>query len=152
MRRAHPADLPLLVDLMADFYAEAGYDLNRELASGAFESVLADGRLGTIWIIQDGEQDVGHIVLTYRFAMGHAGTIAELDDLYVGAPHRNKGLGSAAVREVRDFCENSGIRALTVEVSFTNAPAQKAYRRAGFSEASDRQLLVLPLAPPTHNL
>src|ERR1022692_1382364 len=44
MRRASPNDIPLLVDLMAEFYAEAGYDLDRARAAGAFEAILGDDR------------------------------------------------------------------------------------------------------------
>jgi hypothetical protein len=36
MRRASPNDIPLLVGLMAEFYAEGGYDLNHACAAGAF--------------------------------------------------------------------------------------------------------------------
>ena len=46
--------------------------------------------------------------------------------------------------------ESAGIRAMTVEVGFGNAPAQTVYRRAGFSELPDRQLLGFALAAPTH--
>ena len=83
MRRAGPNDIPLLVDLMAGFYAEAGYQLDHAHAAGAFETILADERLGHVWIIQAEDRDVGHIVLTLKYAMEYGGTIACVDDLYV---------------------------------------------------------------------
>ncbi len=46
MRRASPDDIPLLVELMAGFYAESGYALNHARAVEAFASILADERLG----------------------------------------------------------------------------------------------------------
>ena len=152
MRRASFNDIPLLVGLMAEFYPEAGFDLNRERASGAFAAVLADERLGFVWIIQAEHQDVGHIVLTLKYAMEYSGLVACLDDLYVKPDWRNQGLSTGALEEVRDFCEQVGIRALTVEVGHNNGPAQAVYRRAGFAEAADRQLLALALAAPTHIL
>ena len=150
MRRASADDIPLLVGLMADFYAEAGYELERERAASAFAPVLADERLGYIWIIQMGTSDVGHLVLTLKYAMEYGGIIACLDDLYVMPAWRNKGLSRAALLEVRRFCEAAGIRAITVEVGHNNGPAQHVYRRVGFTEPADRQLLTLPLAAPTH--
>jgi GNAT superfamily N-acetyltransferase len=150
MRRAAPNDIPLLVGLMGEFYAEAGYDLNHARAAEAFAAVVADERLGYVWIIEAENQDVGHIVITLRYAMEYGGFVACLDDLYVTSSWRNKGLSTAALMEVRNFCESAGIRALTVEVGHKNGPAQTVYRRAGFVEAEDRQLLVLPLAAPTH--
>ncbi len=150
MRRANANDIALLVDLMAEFYAEAGYDLNHARAAGAFATLLADERLGYVWIIQTEGQDVGHIVLTLRFAMEYGGLIACLDDLYVTPSWRNKGLSTAALAEILNFCVRTGIRALTVEVGHNNGPAQTVYRRTGFVEAPDRQLLALALAAPTH--
>jgi GNAT superfamily N-acetyltransferase len=152
MRRANPNDIPLLVGLMAEFYAEGGYDLNHARGAEAFAAILADERLGYVWIIQSGHQDVGHIVLTLKFAMEYGGLVACLDDLYVRPDWRNKGLSTSALVEVRNFCEGLGIRALTVEVGHKNGPAQTVYRRVGFLEVADRQLLALALAAPTHNL
>jgi GNAT superfamily N-acetyltransferase len=150
MRQATATDIPLLVDLMAEFYAEAGYDLNQARAGAAFAALVADERLGYVWIIQAEHQDVGHMVLTLRYAMEYGGVIACLDDLYVKQDWRNRGLGTSALIEARTFCEKAGIRALTVEVGYDNGPAQKTYGRVGFAEAVGRQLLALPLAPPTH--
>jgi GNAT superfamily N-acetyltransferase len=152
MRQASPDDIPLLVSLMAEFYAEGGYELNHARAAGAFSAILADDRLGYVWVIQAEKEDVGHIVLTLRYAMEYGGLIACLDDLYVRPDWRNKGLSTGALVEVRNFCQGRGIRALTVEVGHNNGPAQTVYRRAGFAEAADRQLLALALAAPTHIL
>jgi len=152
MRRANSSDIPLLVALMAEFCAEGGDDLNHARAGTAFAAIIGDERLGYVWIIQVENQDVGHLVLTLKYAMEYGGAIACLDDLYVRPDWRNKGLSTAALIEVRDFCETAGIRALTVEAGYQNGPAQTVYRRIGFAEASDRQLLVLALAAPTHIL
>jgi GNAT superfamily N-acetyltransferase len=152
MRRANSVDIPLLVSMMTEFYAEANYDLNRTLAAEAFSTILADERLGYIWVIQAEHQDVGYVVLTLKYAMEYSGLIACLDDLYVQAKWRNKGLSTAALAELRVLCEQAGIRAVTVEVGLDNGPAQTVYRRIGFTEAADRQLLALALAAPSHVL
>src|ERR1035438_7054850 len=136
MRRASPNDIPLLVGLMAEFYAETGYDLNHARAARAFAAILADERLGYVRIIQIEHQDVGHIVLTLKYAMEYSGLVACLDDLYVKPDWRNKGLSTAALVEVRKFCEVAGIRALTVEVGHKTRPAQTVYRRVVFGEVA----------------
>ena len=80
-----------------EFYAESGYDLNHAQATAAFQAILADEGLGHVWLIQDGELAVGHVVVTYRFGMEYSGLIACIDDLYVMPAHRNKGLSTAAL-------------------------------------------------------
>jgi GNAT superfamily N-acetyltransferase len=142
----------MLVSMMAEFYAEAEYDLNRTVAAEAFSTILADERLGYIWVIQAEHHDVGHVVLTLKYAMEYSGLIACLDDLYVQPNWRNKGLSTAALVELRGFCERAGIRAVTVEVGLDNGPAQRVYRRIGFTEGANRQLLALALGAPSHVL
>jgi GNAT superfamily N-acetyltransferase len=148
MRRAVPGDVPLLIHLMADFYVEAGYALNHARAAEAFASMIADERLGDVWIIETQRQPVGHLVLTLKFTMEYSGFVVCLDDLYVAPEWRSQGLGTQALMEVLTFCETAGIRSLTVEVGHDNGPAQTVYRRTGFTEAAARQLLALELAVP----
>ena len=150
MRQAHRDDIPTLLALMSEFYAEAGYGLDHALAESAFAAILADERLGYVWLIDEETRNVGYIVVTLRFGMEYGGLMACLDDLFVVQQSRNKGLSTAALVQVRDFCKTNGIRAITVEVGFSNGPAQAVYRRVGLAEAPDRQLLALAFARPTH--
>jgi len=64
--------------------------------------------------------------------MEYGGLIAFVDDLFVQAPFRRAGLGTAALTEVRDFCAERGIRALFVETERDNVAAPALYRRVGF--------------------
>lgn len=150
MRKAHYDDVPKLLAMMSEFYAESDYVLAPDLAEAAFVALLSDERMGYVWLIEEELAEVGYIVLTLRFGMEYGGMMACLDDLYVVPRSRNKGLSTAALIEVRDFCTSLGIRAITVEVGFSNVPAQSVYRRLGLVEAKDRQLLALALARPTH--
>jgi ribosomal protein S18 acetylase RimI-like enzyme len=150
MRRAHKEDIPLLIDLMASFYAESGYSLNQPLVTKAFAALLSNEHLGCVWIIDEDGQPTGYGVVTFRFGMEYGGLMACLDDIYILPVHRNRGLGTAALDHIRAFCEELGIRAITVEAAPNNGPAQRVYRRLGLIEAPGRQLLVLPLAKPAH--
>lgn len=149
MRKALPDDVPRLVALMDEFYAEGGYPLNHRRAAEAFTTLLADERLGHVWLIQADSRDVGHIVVTVCYSMEYGGAIAFVDDLFVQRPFRRAGLGTTALAEVRAFCAERGVRAIHVETGKDNTAAQAVYRRAGFVN-TDRQLLTLKLAEPTH--
>lgn len=149
MRPAKTGDLRTLLDLMADFYAEAGYSLDRPHAEEAFAALLDDPRLGRVWIIEHGASAVGHVVVTFVFAMEYGGLTAVVDDFYVRPDARGVGLGTAALAEARRACAELGVRAMRVEVGRDNAVAQAVYRHVGF-EVLDHQLMALPLAAPTH--
>jgi GNAT superfamily N-acetyltransferase len=152
MRQAHRDDIPTLLSLMSDFYAESGYVLDHARAESAFAAILSDERLGFVWLIDDETKDVGYFVVTLRFGMEYGGLIACIDDLFVVPQSRNKGLSTAALIQARDLCKTSGIRAITVEVGFGNGAAQAVYRHVGLVEVAERQLLSLALARPTHEL
>jgi GNAT superfamily N-acetyltransferase len=149
MRRASLADIQQLVELMAEFYAESGYTLNRAHAAKAFATLLGDDHLGRVWFIQLRSMDVGYVVLTIKYGMEYGGLTAWVEDLFVREPFRNKGLATAAITELRAFCSNFGVRAISVEVGRDSGPAQTVYRRTGFI-SNDHQLMTLGLAEPTH--
>ena len=149
MRKALPQDVPRLVALMAEFYAEAAYPLNRQHATEAFSALLAEKRLGRAWFIEADSREVGHVVVTFCFSMEYGGLIAFVDDLFVQPAFRRLGLGATALTEVRDFCAAHGVRALFVETGADNVAAQALYRRVGFMN-TERDLLALRLADPTH--
>ncbi len=149
VRDATPSDRALLVELMAEFYAESGYPLNRQRAEVAFSELLADPGLGRVWLIEDSPGPVGYVVLTLGYSMEYGGRDAFVDDLFIRQGFRGKGSGTLALHSVRAACRDLGIRALHLEVGRENGAAQALYRRAGFKD-TDRQLLTLRLADPTH--
>lgn len=149
MREAAVADVERLVGLMTEFYGESGYRLSRERATAAFTALLTDNQLGKVWLIRSGAEDAGYIVVTLGYSMEYGGRDAFVDDLFIREPFRGTGLGTTALTEVRAYCGRLGVRAIHLEVGRDNDAAQSVYRQAGFVD-SDRRLLTLRLAEPTH--
>ncbi|HEX7243291.1 MAG TPA: GNAT family N-acetyltransferase [Longimicrobiaceae bacterium] len=149
IREARSDDVPQLVALMAEFYAESDYPLPAEAAARAFEHLLADPRLGRVWLLVADGEPAGYVVLTWGFSMEYGGLRGFVDDLFVRAEHRGRGLAAAALAEVRRTAEALGVRALDVEVGPENDAARRVYARAGF-EDTGRMLLAQPLTAPVH--
>jgi ribosomal protein S18 acetylase RimI-like enzyme len=149
MRRATPEDSVLLVDLMSEFYAESGYTVDRGRAATAFSHLLADETLGRVWLLEAEGGVAGYVVLTLGFSMEYGGRDAFVDDLYVRAAFRGRGLGSVTLADMRAACVQLGVRAVHLEVARDNAAARALYRKVGF-EDTDRQLLTLRLEEPSH--
>jgi len=135
--------------MMTEFYSDSPYTLNPRRAIDAFAALLKDERRGYVWFIQSDGRDVGYIVVTLCHSMTFGGLVGIVDDFFVQPAYRGKGLGKAAMQEVRSHCANHGIRALQVETARDNAPALAVYRRAGFVN-TDHVHLTLGLAEPTH--
>ena len=151
MRRASAEDLGVLVELMQEFYGEAGYTVNPDPARAAFLPLVAPNQLGQVWLADFEGQVAGYLVLTFCYSMEYGGSCAFIDDLFVRSALRNRGVGKALVGQARALCEDLGVRAMALEVARNNGSAQTVYRSVGF-DSSDRELLSLPLAAPTHAL
>jgi ribosomal protein S18 acetylase RimI-like enzyme len=149
VRQAGEIDLPLLLTLMSEFYAEAGYPLNLDRARAAFLPLLGPGALGQALLIEVGGEAAGHLVLTFGYSMEYGGRNAFVDDLFIRPTFRGRGFGGQLVAQARAICEELGVRAMHLEVARNNAAAQAVYRGAGFRE-TERQLLTLALELPTH--
>jgi diamine N-acetyltransferase len=149
VREAGDMDLPLLLTLMSEFYAEAGYPLNLDRARAAFLPLLGPGALGQALLIEVDGEAAGHLVLTFGYSMEYGGRNAFVDDLFIRPAFRGRGLGGQLVAHARAICEELEVRAMHLEVARDNAAARAVYRRAGFNE-TERQLLTLALELPTH--
>jgi ribosomal protein S18 acetylase RimI-like enzyme len=144
--------VPELVGLMRAFYAESGFTLDEESAAAGFAALLADTRLGRVWLLGPAAPDqpaAGYIVVTFVFAMEYGGRAAVVDDFYVRPEARGEGIGKAALAAARRACENLGMRAMRVEVGVDNTAARAVYRSAGFESLPDHGLMTVTLAPPS---
>jgi diamine N-acetyltransferase len=148
VREALPGDVDILVDLMDEFYAESGYVLDRGEARTAFEVLVGEPRLGQVWLVEDEGEVVGHLVVTFVFAMEHGGSMAVVDDFFVRPAWRGRGFGTAALGIVRRECAELGLRAMRVEVGHDNEVAQAVYRRNGFAVV-DHRLMTTTLDQET---
>jgi GNAT superfamily N-acetyltransferase len=150
IRVATDTDVPALVGLMAEFYAEAGFTLPTAPAARAFATLLAAPPLGAVWLAEQDEQAVGHVVLTVVFSMEYGGLRGFIDDLYVRPAVRGRGTGAALLAAARDGAIARGLRALCVETGLADHPARTLYARAGYVD-SEHALLVQALAAPVHD-
>jgi GNAT superfamily N-acetyltransferase len=134
-------DLPALLKLMREFYAQQQMDFDEPAASRAATRALNHPELGQIYFIFRGAELAGYFALTFCFSLEFHGRFGLLDELYLLEPHRRKKLGTAVLAFAEDLCKKAGIRALRLEVGRGNLPAQSLYRTTGFKE-EERNLLT----------
>ncbi len=153
MGAIHPAvrpatldDVPLLVELMQEFYAESAMPLEPRQAAASFAQLLGDPARGAVWLLGAGEAWAGYVVLAVGFSMEYGGLDAFVDDLYVRPRFRRRGLGRLALCTLLAEGRRRGVRALHLEVGRDNEAARALYARFGFRD-NDRQLLTLRLGP-----
>jgi GNAT superfamily N-acetyltransferase len=139
-RVAALTDIPALVAMMREFYAEANYALDTGWATEAFSAVLRDSSRGMAWIVADGEEPMGYVVVTFRLSMEFGGSDAFIDDLFVRARHRRRGIGRTALEAAFAECRRRGVLAIHVETGADNVAAKALYGSFGLE---DRKRLLL---------
>jgi ribosomal protein S18 acetylase RimI-like enzyme len=142
LKRATTADIDALLDLMHEFYAEAGFSLDRPANAAALQCLLSRPALGCIWLAVSNEIPVGHVVLAVRFTMEHTGLSGYIDDLYVRPQFRRMGIGDALLAELVAECRARGCRSLQVEVGEANVGALALYAKFGLHVATDDRVLA----------
>jgi ribosomal protein S18 acetylase RimI-like enzyme len=151
IERASDADIPDLVELMREFYAESSYALDRKWAAASFARLLQDEARGAVWIARCGTEAVGHVVLALRHSMECGGPAGVIDDLFVRPQFRRQGVGSALLSALFDACRKLHVAALHVEVGPGNAAATALYQAYGLrGYSTERQTLTIQLAVQEH--
>lgn len=74
--------------------------------------------------------------LRYRFSLWVAGEDCWLEDLFVSAPARRRGLGRALVEAAVSRAGERGARRIELDTNEANAPAIGLYESLGFSNHS----------------
>jgi len=97
--------------------------------------------LGRIYSIKCDDEYVGYSVLTFGFSLEYFGRDALIDELYIRADYRGKGIGSRYLKFIENICKDENIFALHLEVSKINTKAQELYRRMGYKD-HNRYLLT----------
>jgi ribosomal protein S18 acetylase RimI-like enzyme len=143
---ATQSDIPLLVELMTEFYGESNYPLDKEWAANSFATLIDRSELGSVWLLRHDGQPAGHLVMTIRFSMEYGAAEAYIDDLFVRSPYRRQGVASEGLSLMLDECRRRKVRALQVEVGVDNIAAQRTYAKFGLALRRDRrQVLTLGL-------
>jgi ribosomal protein S18 acetylase RimI-like enzyme len=137
LREATCVDVPVLVEMMEEFYRESAIELDHTEAAASFRSLLDQPHFGTIWLAYDGSEAAGYVIMTVRFAMEFAGLSGAIDDLYVRPSARRKGFGKLLIESLLIECEDRGLAELHVEVEPGNEAAQALYLRFGLLKRTD---------------
>ncbi len=133
-RPAEHSDIDTLLVMMERFYAIDGYPFAKEKTRTSLTEFLSDNALGNIWIITDGTQPVGYIVLAVIYSFEFGGKNAFVDEFYLEPEYRGAGIGTQVMEEICGEAEQLGIHALHLEVEHHNTAALALYRRFRFSD------------------
>src|SRR3989454_4602199 len=145
VRGATKNDIPVLVELMREFYTESKCSLDGDWAVRSFNELLQSTDRGAAWISFHGSDPAGYVVLTTRHSMEFGGLDGFVDDLFVRPAFRRCGVGTLLLTELFRECSKRGVLAVHVEVGSDNTAVQALWRRFGLSN-NGRQLCTARVA------
>ena len=123
----------------ADVVARLLDDFNREFdAPTPGPGVLAD-RLRVLLAtdqtiaILAGSPAIGVALVTLRPNVWYAGSVALLDELYVAPALRDRGIGSAVMRELLELARHRRVELIEINVDEGDVDAQRFYERHRFA-------------------
>jgi GNAT superfamily N-acetyltransferase len=120
----------------------------RELLRAEVEAALADPGIGAILVAEAGGGIVGVLSASWQRALHVPGRYATIQDLWVDAEWRSRGVGAELVDGLADLCQAEGVARIEVglprETFAAIAATESFYLRNGFELLGPRMRRLLP--------
>ncbi len=145
-REASSADVDLIVPLVADFCRHFDYRFSESRTRAALLALLADPKLGRLFVVEQAGAVIGYLVLAFSFSLEYGGRTAFIDEFFIGPAGRGRGLGRQALDFAAEVCRAQEINAILLEAEESNPRAAALYEKAGY-EYLGRRLLTKRLHP-----
>jgi GNAT superfamily N-acetyltransferase len=132
--QAQEKDLPALVELLGQLFAsEAEFSPDASKQERALKMILADAKVGRIFVARDGKTVVAMASLLYTVSTAEGGRAALFEDLVVRPDYRKQGIGAKLLGYVIEQARAEGLLRLTLLTDMQNERAQVMYRKLGFT-------------------
>ena len=133
-RIANDTDVNTILPFMRQFYAIDQYPFDELIACTTLTDLVRDSSLGRVWLVSDGDEAIGYVVVTFGYSLEYRGRDAFIDELFIVDSYRGKGVGSKVMQFVLEACPDLDIQALHLEVERDNGAGQALYRKFGFED------------------
>ena len=131
-----------LEPLVSAFHREEGLTLSPQAREAALAPLLDGSPLGAIYLIGPVRGPIGYIILSFGWSIEFGGMDGFIDELYIRPSVRGRGIASEVLASLPSALSEVGLKALHLEVSDENAPAQRLYEKAGFLRRTHYRLMT----------
>ncbi|MCH2077385.1 MAG: GNAT family N-acetyltransferase [Rhodobacteraceae bacterium] len=145
IHKAGTEDIDRLVPMIMAFHEEEGLDTDEAHIRRAITPLLAGSPHGEIFLAGPRMAPAGYALLCYGWSIEYGGLDAYLDEFYLRAAVRGRGMGGDVLQAVSEYLAKKGAKALALEVDFENEVAIRTYERSGFEKRARYGLMVRTL-------
>jgi GNAT superfamily N-acetyltransferase len=156
VRRVSGVDLRATVELLVHQQRAHGHDISEDVLRPAVQAALEDSdRTFVLGAFHEGlpgfahGKMVGVLMMSVVISLEHAGEVGWIDELFVRADYRKRGLGQRLLSQAMGWAEARGLRALDLEVGERHEPdpATRLYEKQGFKRIQRARLTLSPVRP-----
>jgi GNAT superfamily N-acetyltransferase len=140
LRIATAEDAATILRMMRDYYAFDHLPFDEHAAESALEPLLADARLGEVWLAERDGAPLGYGVLCFGWSLEFHGRDAFVDEIFLVPESRGTGLGRRLLEHLENRARERGVGTIHLEVERENHRAHGVYRAGGYVD-HDRFLL-----------
>lgn len=142
LRQATIDDVPVLLPLVEGYWTFEGITgFDKVRVSAQLERLLSDPRLGCGWFAFGEGAPAAYLLAVYVFSLEHLGLTAEIDEFFVLPQYRGHGLGKALLKAAEAEFMLAGCTNVSLQLARDNDSARVFYRRYGYMERADFELL-----------
>ena len=119
---ATAVQLETLLGMMRELQAADPWEepFDEGMLRGNLERLLAEPALGLVFIAWDCAEAVGYLVICFDYSLEYRGKGAWVDELFVKAAWRGRGIGSQLLDLAEVASRTAGARVLHLEVNHGN--------------------------------
>lgn len=141
---ATASDIPALCDLLALLFSqEADFQPDNEAQRRGLTQILNNPDVGLILIARQKNQIVGMVNLLFTVSTALGQRVALLEDLVIAPTQRGNGIGSQLLKKTIETARLHDCHRITLLTDLANEPAQRFYRKHGFSFSAMIPMRVL---------
>ena len=138
--------------LLATFLREDEHYLDSSAAYGdggpkalkrAVALFLRRPELGFVWLAYADGKPAGCCVICYAISTSIGGVVGKLDDVFVAADYRGKGVGTRMLKALKVELKKKNIGRIDTAVHKGNPGAARYYKRLGFKALGEERLAVV---------
>jgi GNAT superfamily N-acetyltransferase len=131
--RATLSDLESLLPLMRHMQRDDPWTepFHEPAVRATLADLLQNPIYGVIYLVRQESASIGYVVICFDYSLEYRGKGAWIDELFVEAAHRGKGIGTQLLDLAVTASREHNAKFLHLEVTHGN-PAIELYRRRGF--------------------
>ena len=128
------------------FYLDSAASYGDRGPAGVARAValfLARPELGFVWLGYEGEEAVACCFVSFGISTSAGAVVGKLDDVFVVASRRGKGMGGAMIAALKAELHEMGCARLDTAVHVRNDGARRFYARLGFRPLNEERLAMV---------